>query len=578
MSKFLPFFLLLFLAFPARLGAGELRLWLYIQTNLLVEENVEDKIALVDRAAKAGYTGVLLADTKFCLWDRVPDRYAGNVKRFREECRRRKLDFFAAVCPIGYSNDFLGRDPNLAEGLPVTDAPFVVRDGKLVPETPAEPILKNGGFEEGHRGGTPAGWGFVDEPGTVSVLDTETFAEGKTSLRMRDIGPDEPRNGRTMQRIAVKPFQYYRVSVSVKTQDFDSTGAMNIAVLDEKGRSLNWHMPPMAATQDWRRIDVTFNSLDNEAVNLYFGTWGARRGTVWWDDARVEPGGLVNLLRRNGAPFEIKSEDGKTIYTEGRDYDPAADPLLGNDPYVGCFTAWHTPPTVGIPAGSRLREGQRVLLSYSHASIIYGEQVGCCMAEPKTREFLRWQIEQVAKNVEPDGYFMSHDEIRQGGWDKSCEDSGKTLAELLAENVTFCAETIRKIDPGKPIGVWSDMFDPTHNARKDGHYYLVKGEGPWYGSWKGLPKDVIVANWNSDPAHRKESLAHFDGLGNPQILAGYYDAEPVEEAIETWMRDAAESRGFQGAMYTTWRGDYRHIERFADAVRKEWKRPRNKKQ
>ncbi len=567
--RLLILFVLVFMAqtVHAVTGPGKFRLWLYIQTNLLVEENLENNLALIDRAAKAGYTGVLLADSKFCRWDQLPGRYAGNVKRFREECRRLNLELFAAVCPIGYSNDLLSQDPNLAEGLPVHDAPFVVQSGKLVPEQPAEPILKNGDFEAGHRNGTPLGWGFVDGPGTVSILDTEIFGEGKQSLRMRDIGPDEARNGRVMQKIAVKPFQYYRVSVLVKTENFESTSAMNVTVLGTDGRSLNYHMPAVAPTQDWKRVDVTFNSLENESVNVYFGTWGARRGTVWWDDARVEPAGLVNILRREGSSVRVRSDD-ETEFTEGRDFEPLVDPLLGNDPYEGCYTAWHETPTIKIPQDSRLKEGRRVWISYEHASIIYGEQVGCCFAHPKTRDLLRRQIEQVTKHVDPDGFFMSHDEIRQGGWDENCTKNGKTPAELLAENVAFCAETIRSVAPGKEIGVWSDMFDPTHNARKDGFYYLVKGQGPWFGSWEGLPKDVIVANWNSDPAQRKASLEHFDKRGHPQILAGYYDAEPVEEALQSWMRDAAGCRNLQGAMYTTWRGDYRHVERFAETAKK----------
>ncbi len=71
------------------------------------------------------------------------------------------------------------------------------------------------------------------------------------------------------------------------------------------------------------------------------------------------------------------------------------------------------------------------------------------------------------------------------------------------------------------------MFDPSHNALQTGRYYLVKGDGPWYGSWKGLDKDVVIVNWNSNPAKRAASLRHFASLGVRQILAGYYDG-PVD--------------------------------------------------
>ncbi|MDR0871727.1 MAG: carbohydrate binding domain-containing protein [Planctomycetaceae bacterium] len=552
-------------------AADEFKLWVYLPANLLVDANVENSIKLIHRASQAGYNGVLLTDSKFCRWDKLPERYAENVKRFRNECRKLNLELFAAVCPVGYSNDMLSRNPNLAEGLPVVNAPFFVQNGKLVPE-PVD-VLKNGSFEE-HRGNSPTGWGFIDEPGKISFIDGEVKSNGRVSLRMQDIGLDEPRNGRAMQKLTVEPFHYYHVSVQIKTESFDSTAAMNIAVLGEDGMSLNWHFPKVEPTQDWKQIDITFNSLENSSVNIYFGTWGGRKGKVWWDDVRIEQGGFVNVLRRDGTPLKMTSGDGKTEYAEGIDVEPLVDKLTGNDPYEGCFTAWHKPPEIAVPKTSRLKEGQRVLISYYHTAVIYGEQVGMCMAEPETREMLRWQIEQVKKNLDPDGYFMSYDEMRQAGWDKSCLDTGKRPAEVLADNVEFCVKTIKEIAPGKEIAVWSDMFDPLHNASKDGYYYLVKGKAPWFGSWEKLPKDVIVGNWNSDPKIRKESYRHFAQRGHQQMLAGYYDAEPVKERIRQWMQDVSPDEKLRGVIYTTWTNNYGPLERFAEAVKKEFYRQR----
>jgi len=34
------------------------------------------------------------------------------------------------------------------------------------------------------------------------------------------------------------------------------------------------------------------------------------------------------------------------------------------------------------------------------------------------------------------------------------------------------------------------MFDPFHNAKKAGKYYLVKGDGPWFGSWQNRYGDL----------------------------------------------------------------------------------------
>ena len=535
--------------------------WVYLSTNMLVDKNVEDALTILRRAAKAGYTGVVLTDSKFMRWDQLPERYLQNVRRVRQAFRELHLDCVAAVCPIGYSEGILSRDPNLAAGLPVRRAPFLAKGGKLIPVDNSAKIV-HGGFEQ-HKNHRPTGWQFVDQPGQITFIDQEVKCEGQCSLRMQDIGRHNPQhgNGRACQTISVEPFRYYHVSVAVKTRDFEAARDVRIAVLAEGGATLNFFEPRIEKTQDWRRVDVTFNSLDFSKVNLYLGVWGGTTGTIWWDDLRIEPGGLVNLVRRDGAPLRVASADGKTEYVEGRDFQGVKDPMLGVVRWPGQFTVWHKPPVVTLPAGSRIRDGQTVLMSYYHTALIHRDQVMCCMAEPKVYEILKWQVEQVHKNLAPDGYFMQHDEIRVQGWDESCTKTGLTPGELLAENVRKCTSIIRKQDPGKPIYVWSDMFDPYHNAKATGRYYLVKGDGPWHGSWKGLDKDVIIVNWNSRPASRLESMRHFAQLGHRQILAGYYDG-PVDR-IDGWFRDARNVPGVIGVMYTTWQHRYDDLEAFS---------------
>ena len=178
------------------------------------------------------------------------------------------------------------------------------------------------------------------------------------------------------------------------------------------------------------------------------------------------------------------------------------------------------------------------MLSYFDTGKIYEEQVSCRMGKPKLYEVLRWQIEQVHKNIQPDGYLLSHDEIRVAGSDESCRRAAKTPGDLLADNVAKCMKMVRK-NPRQNYA-WSDMFDPSHNAQKSGRYYLVKGEGPWFNSWKGLDKGVVIVNWNSGVDKRIESLKHFSGLGNHQILAGYYDG-PVD-SIRGRLRDGEQAQ------------------------------------
>jgi len=552
-------------AVPQAAGALTLRhRWVYLSTNLLVETNVARALAVMARAARAGYTGIALADSKFMRWDTLPDRYAKHVARVRAAAARLKLDVIPCVMPIGYSSALLSRDPNLAEGLPVKDAPFVVRKGRLVP---VDDSLKpaNGSFEVYHTH-RPAGWNWADKPGRITFIDTRVARHGRASLRMQNITRESRLHGnaRVMQTLKVTPYRYWHLSVWVKTRDFSAAENAKVLVL-AGNRTLTHHRPYIMRTQDWKQIHVTFNSLEHKEVRLYLGVWSGKGGTIWWDDLRVEPGGLVNLVRRSGAPLTVTSEDGKTTYVEGRDFTGARDPKLGNIGYKGHFNVWHDRPDVTVPEGSRLAEGQRVRISYYHVPIVGRSQVMCCMNEPGVYKALDWQIAQVHKHLAPPGYFMQHDEIRVHGWDASCRARGLAPGQVLADNVRRCAQIIRKHAPGKDVYVWSDMFDPHHNAPSSGTYYLVRGDGPWHGSWKGLDKNITIVNWNSRPSRRLPSMRHFEALGCKQILAGYYDGTPA--AIKAWLSDAAQVKGVVGVMYTTWRHRYDDLEEFAARLR-----------
>jgi hypothetical protein len=568
MKMILP---LLALLLPLSLLAAELpgdsspplpRRWLYLQTGLLPKEHMVQTMALLERVAAEGYTGVLFSDYKFMRWDSVPDIYKKNWQEMHDTCRRLKLELVAAVMPMGYSNSLLSRDPHLAEGLPVRGATFVVRNGTLIPDETIS--FRNGGFESFHAN-TPDGWKFVDAPGQISFMDTTIHKEGHASLRMQDVAKFEPehKHARVCQTLKLQPFHNYHVSVDVKTLNWVAQDT-RIMVLGEKGQTLNFQTPVFEQTQDWKTIHITFNTLESSAVTLYLGTWAGETGTIWWDNVRVEPAGFMNVLRRPGAPLRLYNEGGSVFYQEGRDVQTINDPLLGMDPWAGDYSSWHALPAIHTLTGGQLAEGQRVLADYYHTTIIYDGQVSCCMSEAKVYEILTEQIQQVRDAIHPDGYMMMHDEIRVQGWDESCQKQGGDPSRILGNNVRHCVDIIKAADPGKPLFIWSDMFDPTHNARKTGRYYLVKGEGPWYGAWKDLPAEVTVVSWQMDQKTRRQSLEHFAGLGHKQILAGYYDGDP--KMITSWLKDAKGIKGVNGVMYTTWQSNFKHTKEFIDSA------------
>jgi len=133
-----------------------------------------------------------------------------------------------------------------------------------------------------------------------------------------------------------------------------------------------------------------------------------------------------------------------------------------------------------------------------------------------------------------------------------------TPGAILAENVRACTGILKEVNPGGRIYVWSDMFDPNHNAR-DG-YYMVNGD--LAGSWEGLDPGVIIGCWYFEK--RAESMAFFAGRGNPVLAAGYYDGAPGigVKRIGEWMA-AAPGGALRGVMYTTWENRYEDLEGFA---------------
>jgi hypothetical protein len=525
--------------------------WVYCQTNMLVDRNVDELVRLIERSAKAGYTGLVLADFKFNILDRMPANYAKNVERVKKAAAEHKIELIPTVMPIGYSDGLLMHDPNLAEGLPVKDAPFVVRGKELV--AAGEPVkLANGDLEEA-RGDTFTGFAFQDEPGKSTFADKDVKHAGTMSLRMQN----PTGNCRIQQRVKVRPWTCYRYSCWVKTKDLGRAD-FKLLALGAAGRTLTFHEGHPKPTQDWTPMEVVFNSLGETEVGLYVGAWGGFKGTVWVDDIAIEELSLVNVLRRDGCPLTVASFDGKAVYEEGKDFEPVKDPKLAENAAVDRWEFAHKGPTIRLTAGSRIKEGDRLKVSCYHPVLVHGEQVTCSLLAPKVFDILKDQTNRVNELLHPKTFFMSHDEIRVGGWDDTATKSGLTPGGQLAENARRCVKIIRQINPDARIVVWSDMFDPNHNAVDK--YYLVNGT--WSGSWEGLSKDVVIANWNGGKA--AASLKFFADRGHAQVIAGYYDGDVSN--FKKWDAAAQGVSGARGFMYTTWRHNFGMLEAFGKAM------------
>ena len=178
-----------------------------------------------------------------------------------------------------------------------------------------------------------------------------------------------------------------------------------------------------------------------------------------------------------------------------------------------------------------------------------------CPSEPKTVALLRNTAREIHRVWGAKRYFMGHDEIRVLNHCEACRKRDLSAGEILADNVRTCLGILREVNPGGEIYVWSDTFDPNHNAHAD--YYLVRGD--LASAWEGLDKDVIMVPWAIE--FRDKTLEFFAKRGHRQLIAGYYDDDPAR--VHDWLDAAKPYPGVTGVMDTTWRNDYSNLERFA---------------
>ncbi len=181
------------------------------------------------------------------------------------------------------------------------------------------------------------------------------------------------------------------------------------------------------------------------------------------------------------------------------------------------------------------------------------------MSEPKPYEIWAKQAELIHRHLGPSKYLLSMDEIRAGGSCRACKDRGLSMARILGDCITRQVGIIRSVNPKAEVLIWSDMLDPHHNAHGD--YYLV--EGDFAGSWKHVPKDLIIVCWYYEK--RGESLPFFSSLGFRTLAGAYYDGDTLENP-QGWLDVLDKTPDAIGIMYTTWQDKYDLLAAFGDML------------
>jgi len=524
--------------------------WVFVSRSLQADKDVTDIERIVRIASEHGLNGMVLSAGLDQL-DMQSPGYLQRLQKVKAICGEHHVDIIPCIFSAGYGGSVLAHNRNLAAGIPVNDVPFLVGEGRarLAPDRTV--AITNPGFEE-HDGNRVKGYSFHDRPGEVSFVDTEVFRTGRASLRFENFGRYEHGHGRVMQEIQVQPHRCYRLTCWVKTESLEAQGSFRVQVLGPNDRDVAPYDPRVPSTTDWRPVVMGFNSLDYDRVRVYAGVWGGRTGRLWLDDLAIEEVALLNVLRRAGTPVTVRSDSTRQVYEEGRDFATVEDERLD-------FRFDHEPPALMILPGSHIKDGERLRVSYYHGMSIYGGQVSVCMSDPQVYETWGQEARLMVKHLGPSKYLLSMDEIRAGGSCQACKQRNLSMAQILGDCVTKQVNIIRQADPNAEVFIWSDMLDPNHNAHDA--YYLV--EGDFTGSWKYVPKDLIIVCWYYEK--RGESLGFFSSHGFRTLAGAYYDGDTLENP-RAWLEVLNRTPKAVGIMYTTWQDKYELLSPFGDLI------------
>ncbi len=558
-----PWFALLSLALlcqAALLSAAEPLPYRWVRLNFdnFDAAAVEQARRVIEVAAAHGLNGIALSGAIERLDLDSPYAFKA-VKEIVRLCQEHNLAVAPFIMNVGYNAFMLQHDKNLAEGLPVRNALFIA-DATAARHVPDPAVgLANSGFEE-FRAGMPVGFTLPYPEREIAFQDRQVFHAGGSSIRFEKFGQHDD-EARVSQELTVRPGRLYKVSFWVRTEGLDpsspfGSGLFRVEVLGGgERRRLAFFDPQVPGTSNgWRKVEAGFNSKTFDQVELTVGVYEGQTGRFWLDDLQVEEIGLVNLLRRPGAPLTVRDEADGVVYEEGRDFARVEDPHLN-------FLFDHAGPALELLPGGRIKEGTRLRVDYHHGVAIYQGQTPICMSEPSAYAIWRKQMKLYQELFQTDLYILNADEIRVAASCEGCKSRGLSAPQILADCLNKQLEIVREVNPRATIFTWSDMFDPHHNANQREYYYLVDED--WYGSWELIPKDLVMLCWHG--GRRDQSLAHFSGQGFRTMGAAYYDADDLKD-VEGWLESLNRTAGAVGIMYTTWLDKYDLLDEFGDLV------------
>ena len=127
-------------------GFGDRFVWIF-GWNLENDKDVAEISKVLETAGKNHFNGAVVSFGFDTLTKKSPD-FLRRLDSIALACEKNRLELVPSLFSIGYGGGILAHNPNLAEGLPVVDAPLVVHgsQARLAPGNPVQ--FRNGDFED----------------------------------------------------------------------------------------------------------------------------------------------------------------------------------------------------------------------------------------------------------------------------------------------------------------------------------------------------------------------------------------------------------------------------------------------
>ncbi len=140
--------------------------------------------------------------------------------------------------------------------------------------------------------------------------------------------------------------------------------------------------------------------------------------------------------------------------------------------------------------------GKELLLSYDAVDFSLFPHPASCPSDPHGWEIMENFISTVLTELKPKSIHISQDEAGFVNKDSRCLARGMTNQEIMIDQINRVHEIIRKYDKDVSVYMWGDLFNDLQNAPKIGATGIVKG----------LPKDIIVHDWNYIAVYHSDKM------------------------------------------------------------------------